>query len=144
MKSLYLSTIIGLILSTSAHSQSDSTRYWLNLDGYAEANIRKQRQYDLYEHNIYAIGALTFNIGKGWSITGEAEFDNDSFPLPNTTPLRSFPTLPTSRSVSSPCLSDTLSRTTNPSTTSPSSCRRARIILYLIHGTNLASLSWVK
>lgn len=79
MKSLYLSTIIGLILSTSAHSQSDSTRYWLNLDGYAEANIRKQRQYDLYEHNIYAIGALTFNIGKGWSITGEAEFDNDSF-----------------------------------------------------------------
>ncbi|MCF0196004.1 MAG: hypothetical protein HUK03_01965 [Bacteroidaceae bacterium] len=70
-----------LLLSISmtvvfAHAQSS-----LTLDGFAEMAGMTSCDNRMTEKNIYAIGALTYNISKGWSATIEAEFDQKEFAL---------------------------------------------------------------
>ena len=70
-----------LLLSMAMAAMLANAQSSLTLDGFAEIAGMKSCDNRNFEKNIYAIGALTWNISKGWSTTIEGEFDQKEFNL---------------------------------------------------------------
>ena len=75
MKKWLCLTILSMFAMLT-HAQSG-----LTLDGFAEADLRKSCDNSGFDKNVNAIGALSFNMKKGWSATIEAEFNKNTFAL---------------------------------------------------------------
>ena len=69
------------LLSLSICAVAANAQHALSLDGFAEICAMKSCNNQDFNKNIYAIGALSFTLNKGWTTTIEGEFDQKEFAL---------------------------------------------------------------